>query len=500
MKILIADDERMICEWLEYCIADRQDFRSVGTAYNGEQALALFYETKPDIVFTDIKMPLKNGIELLKEIKKVSPSSVVIILTAFAEFDLAREAMRYGADDYLLKTEMSKKSLEQILDRAKEKLGNGTKEEVGDSGGRRYALIRDMLKNNVLSESNVQRMKDEGIRWRDEGLFALALWKKDVKEGFNLPDVDFVHHLIEFEYNNLIYMLLGNLSRGMSEGKKEKLIYEYALRLSEENSCMVGVSTAVDRLVNLTDTVTEAVYSLGLGYYKEKIKVYTPVKSAKEIRELTERNKIGFRQKTRQLYTLSRREFKESLEAEMEEAAKGDVYTLDEFSSFCCQAVEMAYMRFAGNDLKLVHCMLQDEQGKIKNTNSFSEVKKIVDNFVKYIYDELDYDKKKFSKGVEQAVEYIKKHYSKAISLDEVAKSANLNPEYLSRVFREETGSNYSTYLTDVRLKQAAYLLSNTPLRVQKIAEEVGYPNVSYFSTIFKKKYGVNPYEFRRRE
>jgi len=50
MKILIADDERMICEWLEYCIADRQDFRSVGTAYNGEQALALFYETKPDIV------------------------------------------------------------------------------------------------------------------------------------------------------------------------------------------------------------------------------------------------------------------------------------------------------------------------------------------------------------------------------------------------------------------------------------------------------------------
>ena len=184
----------------------------------------------------------------------------------------------------------------------------------------------------------------------------------------------------------------------------------------------------------------------------------------------------------------------------MEEAARGSEYTLHEFSSFCCQAVEMAYMRFAGNDLKLVHCMLQDEQCKINNTNSFSEVQKIVNNFVNYIYDELDYDKRKFSKGVEQAVEYIKTHYSKAISLDEVAKSANLNPEYLSRVFREETGSNYSTYLTDIRLKQAAYLLSNTLLRVQRIAEEVGYPNVSYFSTIFKKKYGINPYEFRRRE
>jgi hypothetical protein len=500
MKILIVDDERMICEWLEYCIVDRQDFRSVGTAYNGEQALTLFYETKPDIVFTDIKMPVKNGIELLKEIKKVSPSCLVIILSAFAEFDLVREAMRYGADDYLLKTEMSKECLEQILERAKEKLGNSTKEEAGDSGGRRYALIRDVLKNTVLSEGDIQRMKDEGIRWRDEGLFAVALWKKDIKEGFTLPDADFVHHLVEFEYNNLIYMILGNLSRGISEGKKEKFTYEYARRLSEENCCMVGISTAIDRLVNVADTVTEAVYSLGLWYYKEKIKVYTPERPAKEIRELTEKNKIVFRQKIRQLYTLSRREFKESLEMEMEEAAKGNVYTQDEFSSFCCQAAEMAYMRFAGNDLKLVHCMLHDEQSKIKNTNMFSEVKEIVDNFVNYIYDELDYDKKKISKGVEQAVEYIKKHYSEAISLDEVAKSVNLNPEYLSRVFREETGSNYSAYLTDVRLKQAAYLLSNTLLRVQRIAEEVGYPNVSYFSTIFKKKYGINPYEFRRRE
>lgn len=73
-----------------------------------------------------------------------------------------------------------------------------------------------------------------------------------------------------------------------------------------------------------------------------------------------------------------------------------------------------------------------------------------------------------------------------------------MNPEYLSRVFKEETGYNYSTFLSNIRLKKAEYLLTNTVEKVQSIAEMVGYSNVSYFSTIFKKKYGVNPYEFRR--
>ena len=93
---------------------------------------------------------------------------------------------------------------------------------------------------------------------------------------------------------------------------------------------------------------------------------------------------------------------------------------------------------------------------------------------------------------------FIQQHYNEPISLEQIAREANLNPEYLSRVFKEETGYNYSAFLSNIRLKKAEYLLINTVEKVQNIAEMVGYSNVSYFSTIFKKKYGVNPYEFRR--
>ena len=94
----------------------------------------------------------------------------------------------------------------------------------------------------------------------------------------------------------------------------------------------------------------------------------------------------------------------------------------------------------------------------------------------------------------------MRKHYSESISLEQVSFEVHLNSEYLSRIFKEEVGCTYSAYLSETRLKTAAYLLSHTSERVKTIAEQVGYPNVSYFSTIFKKRYGVNPYEYRRGE
>ena len=110
MKILIADDERLICEWLQFCIKENPEYEIVGVANNGEQALSLYKEFEPELVLSDIKMPVIDGLTLLKEIKKINPSTFVILLTAFSEFDYVREAVRENADDYILKTEISKQS------------------------------------------------------------------------------------------------------------------------------------------------------------------------------------------------------------------------------------------------------------------------------------------------------------------------------------------------------------------------------------------------------
>lgn len=95
-------------------------------------------------------------------------------------------------------------------------------------------------------------------------------------------------------------------------------------------------------------------------------------------------------------------------------------------------------------------------------------------------------------------MEYINAHYAEQLSLEQVAAQVYLNPDYFSRVFKTETGQTFINYLTDVRLQHSVQLLENTALRVQTIAQQVGYYNASYFSTTFKKKYGVSPYEYRR--
>lgn len=103
------------------------------------------------------------------------------------------------------------------------------------------------------------------------------------------------------------------------------------------------------------------------------------------------------------------------------------------------------------------------------------------------------------SKNICLAVEYINSHYKEQISLEQVAAQVYLNPEYFSRAFKAEVGQTFVNYLTDVRLKASVRLLENTALRVQDIAQQVGYYNASYFSTTFKKKYGMSPYEYRRK-
>ena len=319
MKILIVDDERMICEWLQFCIGQNPECQLTGCAHNGEQALALFQENEPDVVFTDIKMPVMGGLELLKRIKEISPETVVVLLTAFAEFDLAREAIRQGGDDYLLKTEMNNQSFKEVLERLKKRV---TKHEVSRGGaetestGRQHSIIGDILREGrTLGEEDVKKLRECNIRWRDEGLFAVAVWKKEVLEEFILPENPEVHHVVGFEYDRLTYVIVGNLERDRTELQKIQLLHEYGTAIVQKNRCMAGISTVTGSLAHVADAIIEAACSLSRGYYMEKEKVWPAEMAGNEIRSLVKRWESGYRKTRRELYEVSGQEFYQTIEA-----------------------------------------------------------------------------------------------------------------------------------------------------------------------------------------
>ena len=114
---MIVDDEKLICEWLEFCISANPACTLVGVAHNGREGLELYCREKPELVLTDIKMPVMDGLELLHAIRQQSSGTKVVLLTAFADFEMARNALREGADEYLLKTEMNSEVLQEMLSR-----------------------------------------------------------------------------------------------------------------------------------------------------------------------------------------------------------------------------------------------------------------------------------------------------------------------------------------------------------------------------------------------
>lgn len=506
MRIMIVDDERMICEWLEFCIQNHPACELCGIAHNGEQGMALFEEVKPDVVFSDIKMPVMNGLELLDKIKEISPETMVVLLTAFSEFDLARQALRSGADEYLLKTEMNSQSFQEVAKRLESRIKvceqkNRDKEAELGSSSKNHSIIRNIvLSGKRLSKQDLEKLKDCHIRLRDGGLFSLAVWKKELLKDFSFPEQELVHHITGLEYDNMIYVMVGNMARGLTEMEKRQILYEYAGNLSSVNHCIVGMSAILESLTDISQMIAQSVHALSGGFYEPRRKVLETAIAGKEILALQEQWNVQRKRSYQELYAKDGQEFGKKIEEILEEAMELKSSPPAGLLQLCSDAMETAHIRYASEDGDVMEHVLSEARRLIWHTASYEELKQHVMEYVVETIYRKELDVRKLSKGVAEAVEFICKNYSQPLSLDQVAAKVHLNAEYLSRIFKEEVGCNYTVFLSKTRLKRAAYLLSHSSERVQKIAEQVGYPNVSYFSTTFKKQYGVNPYEYRREE
>lgn len=501
MKILIVDDEKLICEWLQFCIKEHPEYELVGVANNGKQALSLYKEFEPDLVLTDIKMPIMNGLKLLREIKKLNSSTFVILLTAFSEFEFVREAMRECADEYLLKTEINNEIFNEMLQRVASliKERNGKLQDNMQYNGQKHSIIRNiLLQEKSITEKDIDKLEVYNIHLENSGLFALVLYKNQLFRDFNFPKHEHVKHVVGIEYDELIYVIVGNLSKEQSELTKLKSLQEYANSIMNENKCMVGVSNISNSLMNVNKTVLEAVSSISLGFYKEQIKIYQPQMSSELFKKEKEECNLQLKRFYQDFYVKVGKDQYLVLEGILKYIEENKILMIKNIKTFCSECLDVIYLRYVNDDTDLSKQILAGTKKQIEETFCFSKLKEYVLGYaINHIWNQ-EFDEKQLSHSVYKAVNFIRQHYNEALSLEQIASEVNLNPDYFSRVFKEETGTTYSTFLANIRLKKAENLLVNTTDKVQTIAEAVGYANVSYFSTVFKKRYGLNPFEFRR--
>ncbi|MFR8227489.1 MAG: response regulator [Lachnospirales bacterium] len=499
MKVLVVDDEAMICEWLQFCISQNSSCQLTGVAHNGQEALELFHRDEPDLILTDIKMPVMDGLEFLHALKALNSRAKVVVMTAFSDFDLVRQALRDGASEYLLKTEMQNDLLQELLNRMAGELQFAKGQDESDAANVsqiQSVISRILRQTRELSDDDLEKLRQCSIRWRNNGLFALAVWKRDMEDkGISFPEESQARHVAGFDYTDRVYMIVENFPKTLSIAEKARQLTEYARLVQNINRCMVGISAITDEMRQIPFMVWQAACSLGEGFYKGEKRVYEPQYPLKELFRRNEQWKNMFTEFRVRLHQSQEGQRYDLIKEFFENLASQKILTVEPLCKLCIDALDLLEFEAKGNGIELEHA--DDLRTKLQQCISITEAEEVMLDAARQCCLPIDELQPK-SKNIALAVEYINTHYAEQLSLEQVAAHVYLNPDYFSRVFKTETGKTFINYLTDVRLQHSVQLLENTALRVQTIAQQVGYYNASYFSTTFKKKYGVSPYEYRR--
>lgn len=501
MKILIVDDEKNIREWLEHKMNRCSDWEVVGCASNGRDALTFFERNKVDIIFTDIKMPVMDGLELLREIRKKNDTVYIVLLTAFSEFELAKQAVNEGANDYILKTEMTTDFLEVLLEKIKKKRDDilkGTK-QIELSTQNSSVLREIFLKDMPLTEEILSKYIKYEIKKGTVDLVAIACWKNQFLSDFSFPESKEVSHIVGFEYDETLYIVFKSIEGSRSEQDRQNKIREYTDAIVGCNNSMIGISGKKNELLQIKEAMKEAIAALSIGFYKGTLKAYHyEVEQAYMLEDLEQKSK-RLRKLNREFSLSERSTQYKKIEKILADIKKESIFLAPDVMTLCRDILDTLYLK-QHNEEDLLKQHFYKAKEKLMSIYTMKEIEDFMLDFSSAYARETKVEDRQLSKGIQLAIEYIQEHFNEALSLEQVAEKVNFNAEYFSRIFKDEMGCTYSIYLTGIRLKKAAQLLIYTNEKVKKIGESVGYPNVSYFSTVFKKNYGINPHEFREKK
>lgn len=489
IKILVVDDETPICEWLIYCIHRASPDYEVISASNGEEAWALIRERKPEVVFTDIRMPGMDGLELMRKVLEVLPFTLFAILTNYAEFSYAKQALSLGAKEYFLKSEMRGADIEKLLNgvvERKQRLLANKVEDTLPSGcidlynfyqaqeqagyANRFWLKQGMEEARAFV---VLCIPNDGTPKNWEPLTALA------EELRSRDSRLYVAVATEREY---LYLVLQHPDGRDLGGRPESI----ATAMRERTGRDVGVSRQAELLDEFPRLAKEAAKAADARFFGGRGIIWYEILAG---RPTLDRESI--RQGHRDILAhMAGHRYDQAIEAvknwyhHFERTGAEDLaWAVDN----CRRTVLAVEERF--------YQQTDSPSQQMEIQNSLFECR---DRCLELLGKMKSLYSGKCSPSIETALRYIREHYAQPISMAEVAKEVYRSPEYFSRQFKEEVGENFSVYLTLYRLDRAQELLQHTDARVTEIAERVGYTTPGYFSRLYKKYKGIAPERERR--
>lgn len=520
-KTMIVDDDHLVRSYLKMLPSwERAGFHIEADARDGEEALNLLENREIDLLVTDISMPLLNGIELIRRIRRTDQHVYIIALSCHDEFDYVRDALKEGADDYVLKNTLNEDTLFQLLEAAARRMEERERQReeqtqvrrLAKAGGHqlKYAYFSKVIGEDLSPEEQERERRRAGLRhpYRSCGAVSMRLESWEGESGSS-PHPGRRRYCQDF---------LRRLSEAAEEqfpdgGQRLEIVYWgkglfYGfLDLSDLRDGSAMRQRLADAALACSRVCGGEPYPYSVGV-SGACMGENAVRAA--YRQTTELMKLRFYLRQDILYydaagktgTQIPEEAKALLARAEEYRCQGD---RDAFLAACLEAARSFERELV--DARLVRQWLWELEQRI-GLSPEERPEKL--SAMEQVCQRLREDAQRLYKGrgtripegvsrtVNAAAEFARHHYKEPVGLTEAAQAAGVNPTYLSYLFRKEMGIGFSNFLLNQRIECAMTLLRETNMKVRETAERSGFHDYHYFAKAFKKINGLSPAEYRK--
>ncbi len=497
LKILVVDDEPKVRRGVSRLIQMQPDkYELMGSCASADAVIDMLGKSVPDVIVTDIRMPKHDGLELISHLKHRYHNLDFIIFSGYSDFEYAKKALQYQVYDFLLKPLKADELYEALDGVAKKRAGSHMTRAESLEDNYFFNLIRA-----ASAEEEQKNLESLGL-YDKEGSYRIAVLdlgevSEKIRQEAELLKYKVKQMIPEVTaaYTCFGYQMILVLAQEPDEG--QLLVVLETLGEQLKGRLYLGISRRMEGYKELKTTYFEALEAVKQYIYAPEERLHNADRYRME--------KVLF---SEELCQKVMNAVKTGNTERMQEALKKFLFAYQENRCGILRLKRhlLLFLRNAeavteelGMDMRYCDTIM----GFIKNVEeirSFEEIQNVlIKNLTEMSKEANEVAKNRMNSFyMNQIVEYVRQNYMNDLSLEEVAEHVNLSVCYLSNYFKGQMGVNFTDYLTQLRMEKAKELLIHTNEKIYRIAEMVGYQNSQYFVTIFKKKLGVTPAEYRK--
>lgn len=501
-KIIIVDDEPTVREGLKTLIEwEKYGFEIVGLAKDGKSALEQYYQYRPEVIISDIKMTGMNGLELIKHVRKIDSEIQCLILSGYADFEYAKTAIQNNVAGYLLKP-IYEEELIDYLEKVKNELD--LQQEMKQLTIQEQERQREQVILSLLSGETINDLSKElvvlNINWQKYQIMVLKLSPRSSHECNIMTAKEELKKLFQHGIKSIVFLhesYIGVLlNRTCFQYKDLHFLYQEMVNRLNWNRLdyTVALGSCVDHITNLSSSLKLASNLIENRFFfpedtllVEEMLFHNETTNELDTSELIDTLSlaldIGAFEQVES--SLSEYNYRSSSEQELK---KKYVYIL---------TTVLTKLQKSNPDKEQFMINIIERSFNIYQTRSIEELLNFVTALLKEVFDELDYVDTDHQ--LKKLISLMEKRYDENLKLERLAELFNYNSAYLGKLFKSYTGEYFNTYLDKIRIENAKKLLVEG-LKVYRVAEVVGYNNVDYFHSKFKKYEGVSPSTYRRKQ